>query len=155
MYPPEEPRIRAANDDQLRLLGEGDGVRYVTGAPVVATVRCAPRAADSREGRHLWVFLPDSIPYVLETAPEVQPPLESGVAKHTNLTGGKPACCGGELWVDPIEDDKICVSGASGRYGPETPAQLLHAEQVFSSLGLNVVGLGWDYDVDLPARALR
>lgn len=154
-YPPAAPRIEAANADQLRHLQEADGVRHVTGPPVETAVRRTPRGEDCRDGRHLWVFLPDCIPYLLEAAPEVTPPLDSGVAKHTNLTGGAPACCGGELWIDPVDDDKIYVNGASGRYGPTSPKQLSDAEDVFRAVGLAVVGFGWDDDADLPARVLR
>jgi hypothetical protein len=131
-------------------------VREVTRAPVEADVRRAPRGEDAKDGLHLWVFLPDArVPYIAESAPKVAPPLQSGAAKHSNLTGGAPACCGGELWVDPANDDTVYVNGASGRYGPRTPTQLEDAESVFRDFGLTVVGFGWDYDVDLPARVLR
>jgi len=73
---------------------------------------------------------------LLTTAPEVQPPpLECECAKHTNLTGGAPACCGG--------------------YPPRTRVELADAIDVFQSFGFEVVSAGWDDDNDRPERTFR
>ena len=101
-----------------------------------------------------------SLPAILETAPRVQPPpLASGVAKHTNLTGGQPACCAGELWVDAVSADRLFVNGGSGRYWrrphPDGSAKLADAVSVFVSLGYTVISAGWDDDNDMPARTFR
>lgn len=155
-YPPRPPARAPSNDAELRRLTATDGVFLVRRPPAEAEVRKSPRRRDpSVEGRHLWVFVESTIPCVLESAPDVAPPLESGVAKHTNLTGGGPASCGGELWVDPVDDDVLYVNGGSGRYGPRTEAELDDAVSVFEGLGFRVESFGWDDDVDLPARVLR
>ena len=102
----------------------------------------------------MQVFLETSIPAILELA-VVSPALESGRAKHTNLTGGGKAACGGELWVDPVDHSKLYVNGGSGRYGPTTPVQLDDAIGVFRTRGYEVVSFGWSEENDEPARVLR
>lgn len=155
-YPPQPPRKPPSNQSELRRLSTSDGVFVVLTPPLATNVRTTPNKHDhGGSGRHLWVLVDSTIPCILESAPQVVPPLESGKAKHTNLTGGDPASCGGELWADPIVDDKIYVNGASGRYGPRTPEQLEDAVSVFESVGFQVVSFGWDDDTDQPARVLR
>lgn len=103
----------------------------------------------------MWVIWPAGIPYVLESVPAVRTPLASGFAKHSNLTGGEPACCGGELWVDPVDPTVIYVNGASGRYGPKTPEQFDDSILLLKTRGFTVESFGWDDDADLPARVFR
>lgn len=152
-YPPTPPRKAPEAEDQLRALTPDGGVVVLTDAPFPEPVAGMP---GFREGRHIWVIVPQSLPVILETAPKVRPPpLSSGVAKHTNLTGGQPACCGGELWIDALDADLLYVNGGSGRYGPRTPAHLAEAVQVFESLGFRVQSAGWNEDVDAPERVFR
>ena len=73
-----------------------------------------------------------------------------GKLHHTNLTGGGMASVGGEVWFD--EMPRVYISGASGRYPPETPAHLEEAEELFRTVGFGVVSLGWDWEVDRPRR---
>jgi hypothetical protein len=156
-YPGEGPHIPCANADQERLLGEADGVVLLSTSPFPEPVSGVPGEAD---GRHLWVIRETSLPVILETAPRVQPPpLASGVAKHTNLTGGQPACCGGELWVDAVAADRLYVNGGSARYWRRPhlsgPAKLADGVSVFETLGYTVISAGWDEDNDVPARTFR
>jgi hypothetical protein len=155
-YPPHLPRRAADDPSELRLLTEAEGVRQLESPPAETTVLASPRQSpDVRYGRHLWVFREAVVPYILEAAPMASPALASGVAKHTNLTGGLPASCGGEMWIDPADERLLYVNGASGRYGPQTPQQLTDAVSVFHSRGFEVVSFGWDEDVNKPARILR
>jgi hypothetical protein len=155
-YPAEGPHLLAADADQERALTEFDGVIMLSAAPFPEPRAGVPGTAD---GRHLWVIRESSLPVILETAPRVQPPLTSGVAKHTNLTGGRPACCAGELWVDVVSPSCLYVNGGSGRYWrrphPDGPAKLADAVSVFESLGYSVTSAGWDEDNDVPARTFR
>ena len=97
-YPPHPPRKAPANEDEKRMLGPEDGVLALLRPPVPETVRVAPGPSKNpAEGRHLWVFFQHSVPLVLEIAPRVRRPLQSGVAKHSNLTGAGQASCGGEM----------------------------------------------------------
>jgi hypothetical protein len=155
-YPARPPRRVADNPSELRLLSEQEGVRRLASPPAETTTPASPRLnSDVRYGRHLWVFLETAVPYLLEVAPMASPALTSGVAKHTNLTGGSPASCGGELWIDPVDAKVLYMNGASGRYGPETPQQLADAVSVLQSRGFEVISFGWDEDANRPARILR
>jgi len=153
IYPLQGPNKPLDAPDQARLLTAADGVISLTGAPFPTPVLGQPGLP---AGKHLWVILPADLPVILETAPNVQPPpLQSGCAKHTNLTGGEAACCGGELWIDAVSASQLYVNGGSGRYQPRTSDELDDAVQVFESLGFQVVSMGWDDDNDRPARMLR
>lgn len=152
VYPAHPPQRPPANPDELRLLTAEEGVQHMGLAPASNTVGTPPvRGTPSDAGRYLWVFDPRGVPYILEAA-EVSPPLASGRVKHTNLTGGQPACCGGELWFDGPQARRLYVNGASGRYGPRTPQQLEDAVSVFRELGYEVFSFGWDPDTDRPER---
>ena len=152
-HPPQAPRKPPEAADQLRLLTKDDGVAFLTETPFLEH---APGSPGYSQGRHLWVVTSDALPVLLETAPNVRPPpLSSGVAKHTNLTGGAPACCGGELWTDAVDKNRLYVNGGSGRYGPRTPAELIDAVQVFEALGFRVESAGWNEDNDIPERVFR
>lgn len=155
-YPPQKPARAADAPEELRLLSEAEGVRSLDAPPAIGEQRISPRClGDPREGRHLWVFFENRASYVLELAQLASPPLPSGRAKHTNLTGGAPASCGGELWLDPVDHNLLYLNGGSGRYGPKTPEQLEDAVGVFEARGYEVVSFGWDVDTDRPLRILR
>ena len=68
--------------------------------------------------------------------------LDGNPPKHTNLTGGKPAYIGGELWFAGARH--MFVSGGSGRFHPLDEEQLSAAIDVFSSFSYMVTSLGWD-----------
>ena len=152
-YPPAAPQRSAQNTDEIRKLLEADGVRQLGRPPVVTSEKREPDKSGD-PGCHLWVFESYRIPYILERA-IVATSLASGVVKHTNLTGGGPAACGGELWAAPSDDRLLYINGCSGRYGPKTAQQLRGAEEVFEQLGYRVRSFGWDEDAGKPARVLR
>jgi hypothetical protein len=109
-----------------------------------------------KEARHLWVIQPAGVPVIVETGDAVRPPpLSMGVVKHTNLTGGKPACCGGEVWRDVAQVDQLYITGGSGRYPARNPQQLDHAVLVFEGYGFNVRSAGWSEENDCPERVFR
>ena len=148
-YPPTGPRRPATNADELRQLGPDDGVLLLTGAPAAGPTG----QPDGAQGRHLWVFRNSrqaDLPYILELAPNATPRMASGVAKHTNLTAGGPASCGGELWIDVATAGRLYVNGCSGRYGAVSREHLDDAAQVFRDLGFEVVNYGWDEETQKP-----
>ncbi|HSN97659.1 MAG TPA: hypothetical protein VLS89_05150 [Candidatus Nanopelagicales bacterium] len=152
-HPLQGPNKPHDAEDELRKLTEEDGVVLLSSSPFPEPV---PGNPGYPEGRHLWVILPERLPVLQETAPRVRPPpLQSVRAKHTNLTGGDPACCGGELWIDAASPDLLYVNGGSGRYQPRSPAELADVVQVFEGIGYRVVSAGWDEDNDKPARVFR
>ncbi len=152
-YPRQGPNRPADTPDQTRELTVEDGVIALDAAPFPEPM---PGRPGFPEGKHLWVIFDPGLPVLLEMAPRVRPPpLSSGCAKHTNLTGGRPACCGGELWVDPVSASRLWINGGSGRYQPRTPAELEDAVRVFQGLGYQVVSAGWNDDNGKPARVFR
>jgi hypothetical protein len=95
------------------------------------------------------------LPSIIESAPRVREPLTSGVAKHTNLTGGGPASCGGECWIDATVESRLWVTGGSGRYPPRSPQHLEDAVAVLRGLGYDVTCAGWSTDNDCAERVFR
>lgn len=153
LYPPENPLPRP-NDasDAARRLSDTDGVVHM---PCAAQMKATSRPG-YKESKHLWVIVPDLVPVILETAPNVQPPpLSLGVAKHTNMTGGDPACCGGEIWSDGANPNLLHVNGGSGRYPAKSPKQLADAVRVFEGFGYSVRSAGWSEENDCPERVFR
>lgn len=153
-YPPAAPEPRPVDHaDAYRRLTAADGVGLLPNC--AATMRTSSDPG-TRENCYLWVILPEAVPTVLETGEDVQPPpLAMGVAKHTNLTGGDPACCGGELWLEAVSADHLHVTGGSGRYGAKSPQQLDDAVSVLTALGFTVRCAGWSEENDCPERVFR
>ena len=127
--------------------------RFWRAPPAEARERHVPRKKGD-PGCHLWVIRESGVPFILERA-DVVSRLKSGVVKHTNLTGGRDASCGGELWVDPVDAGSLYVNGCSGRYGPETATQMSDAALAIRSLGFRVESFGWDDDANRPAAVRR
>jgi hypothetical protein len=153
VYPPQPPAKPASAKDAHRLLEAEDGVGLL---PSCVELMVPAKRPGQREGLHLWVIASTSVRIILETAPSVRPPpLSLGVAKHTNLTGGGPASCGGELWLDPVDNRKLYANGGSGRYPAKTPKQLEDAVEVLTSYGFKVVSAGWSEENDCPERVFR
>ena len=79
------------------MLDHSSGLRLLGHAPAQDVDFGAPPASRKEEGRnrYLWVIDDQGIPYIKEIPLEL---LISEKPKHTNLTGGRPAYAGGELW---------------------------------------------------------
>lgn len=152
-YPPRPPIARLGDhEDMFRLPGPDDGVGVM---PACASrMKPAIRPGDP-EASHLWVIVPSSVPVLLETAPDAKPSLVNGKAKHTNLTGGAPASCGGEMWLDGAEPKRLHLHGGSGRYGARSAQQLEDAVALIADYGFTVHSAGWSEENDLPARVFR
>lgn len=152
-YAPQGPSKPPEALDAHRQLDAEDGMGRLPQFAESATTVTHP---NSRDGRHLWVIVPSEVRAVLEIAPDVRPPpLSLGVAKHTNLTGGSPACCGGEMWFDAVEKGRVWANGGSGRYPPRSRQQLEDAMQVLRTLGFQVVSAGWSDENDCAERVFR
>ena len=61
--------------------------------------------------------------------------------KHTNLTGGRPAYIGGELWFET--GARVFVSGGSGRYPPDGVEQIDDTIDVFESYQFGTLATNW------------
>ena len=135
------------------MLTAADGVQLLDAPPVEIGERSVPRKKGD-PGCHLWVIISARCPFILEHA-VVTPPPRSGSVKHTNLTGGRPACCGGEIWFDPADVSLVYVNGCSGRYGPRTPGELEDVASTIRSVGYRTESFGWDDGANRPAMVLR
>ena len=132
-------------------LDQESGLRLLGYAPAQDVDYGGPPRSRRERGRHryLWVINDKGVPFIREV-PIVH--LESGIPKHTNLTGGCPAYAAGELWFQTAES--LFVSGGSGRYEPIHPEQLDDAVGVFEAYGYTVTSLGWDALRNSPSRIL-
>lgn len=68
--------------------------------------------------KYIWVIAQESVPFVKECGPAC-------LFKHTNLTGGEKAYCGGEVWFASAE--RLYLNGGSGRYPCEDNEDLLES----------------------------
>jgi hypothetical protein len=155
-YPARPPAAdRITHADQLVLLDASHGVRYLEPAPISGVLPGHPPSVDS-SGRacHLWVFDAVGVPFVPEQVGAAAE-FHDRVAKHTNITGGAPAHCGGEIWFAEPETDRIFVSGGSGRHGPKSSTELDDAVAVFTEFGFQTTSLGWDQETNSARRVLR
>lgn len=154
-HEPRPPAKEPENQDQLRLLTPEDGVVRLSEGDAAESLRRGVCKPGTRDGRCLWVIVAEGLPAIVEVAPRVRAPLQSGVAKHTNLTGGAPASCGGECWIDPVVEGRLWVTGGSGRYPPRSPSHLDDAVAVIQGLGYEVICAGWSTDNDCAERVFR
>jgi hypothetical protein len=96
----------------------------------------APR--DPGQNKHLWIFGATNAIITLETGVGAQS-IGASALKHTNLTGGQDARCGGEAWFR--DESSVWINGKSGRYPPregempEIVALLRHAAYSVCDMG--------------------
>ena len=153
-YPSRSPEFLGANPDEWKLLGAPDGVQLFSDAPFPVQKRDLNQSESSTDDskRCLWVIRTPDVPFVRECA-TVSPSLQSGVCKHTNLTGGQDAHCGSEVWL--VSEQRLILNGASGRYPPREPLELEEIVRAFIAAGHEAWSMGWDSEVNGPARVLR
>jgi hypothetical protein len=141
-------RRQANNDDELIQMPPDQGM-YELSSPPTTTAQF-PRHSSlpateetALEARHLWVIRSDDVPVALEACVWGQT-LESGCIKHSNLTGGGAAHCGGEIWF--VDDDRIAINASSGRYGAESSAEFGVVVDAMRRSGYYVASMGFDLD---------
>ena len=151
-YQARGPYIKPQGDEAVQLTpSSGFRLLPVAPAPDVALGYPPKAKGDPRSKKcYLWVINDDGIPFIREIS---IPALNGQMPKHTNLTGGRPAYIGGELWFET--DARIFVSGGSGRYPPEGAGQLADAVGVFESYQYAVTSLGWDAATGNAKRILE
>ena len=155
IYSEREPdRTKIQNSDETIALTEADGLIDFPRPGFPDYLAGNPPSGTGSPGNHtfLWVIEKNRIPVIIELC-NAGRRLQSRVIKHTNLTGGARAYCGGEIWF--TDDRSFYLSGGSGRYPPRSEQELEAVVNIFASCGYGVTGLGWDHDTDAPARFLR
>lgn len=146
------PEKLIANEGQRIQMTEADGLKvWADGsqAPVATASSPAPLLTSANlKDCMLWVVREDDVVWAPEKGPFGKK-LESGVIKHTNLTGGAAAYCGGELLV--LEDELIVVvNGCSGRYGPRNSTEMDEVAKAFAQSGYGVWSMGYDEEAARP-----
>ena len=140
------------NPEQLLPMTEGNGALSWTDGNASNIMseadRVPPLVSEGRKQHaHLWVVMPDDVRHAPERCAFGRA-LPTGMIKHSNLTAGMPAHCGGELLFEG--NDTIIVNGDSGRYGPRTPEELQAVAMAFRYSGYRVWSMGWDTDAGRP-----
>ena len=151
-YPAREPNPEVIkNDDELIQITDEQGLQYFPKDS--KNVKCAepPKTKASKVNTYLWVIGKNENLIALEGL-EVGLQLESKIIKHTNLTGGELAHCGGELWF--VSEDKLFINGSSGRYGPQSGQELEDAAKAFRSEGFKVASAGYNEETGFPYAVL-
>jgi len=151
-YPARSPKqCLIKNDDELQLMPKEKGVHSFGEHASDMLQSHIPRDFNDRGNIHLWVIAQNDVPFALEQV-EWGKGLESGVIKHTNLTGGSDAHCGGELWF--IDQESVILGGSSGRYGPQNEQELKDAVNSFAACNYKVAHMGFDEDTGQPFTVL-
>jgi hypothetical protein len=148
MYPTRAMRIPAKNADELIQMQTADGRKDLPEAPLdkrtlIGSAGLPNSRGNAPQARHLWVIESAAVPYALEAC-AWGAGLESGVIKHSNLTGGGVAHSGGEIWF--VDERSIIVNANSGRYGAQSEKEFELVVAAFLDCGYNVASMGFDID---------
>jgi hypothetical protein len=150
------PSARKMHDDECIQITVADGLKCLMDGPVPAGVAAptepAPMIDDIRaDDAHLWAVLAEDVQFAPERCPFATAAigLVQNKIKHSNLTGGQSAYCGGEILF--IDDETIAITGRSGRYGPRSEAEMLAVAKSFRDSGYQVLSMGWDSGAGLPS----
>lgn len=135
--------------DEIQDLTGSNEVRAVPIPPAEGWVVGDPPANPSK---HLWLITPENVLSALEYGP-LGISTQRGRLAHTNLSGGRPAHCGGEMWFR--DSESVWFTGASGRYSPRSQDELDYAVGCLRSAGYQVACCGWDVETNSPARMFR
>jgi hypothetical protein len=87
----------------------------------------------SVQTRYLWVLDDEGLKIILEKTPCSS---DRGHACHSNITQGRKAYHGGELWFH--NEQEISLNFFSGRYNTRTKEQDEAVMEYFQSLGIQV-----------------
>jgi hypothetical protein len=152
VYSAREPAAdKIRNDDELMLIPETSGLQFFPDGLNDIRLSEPPRVLGSRGNTYLWAIGVDRVPLAIESL-DFGKTLQTQVIKHTNLTGGALAHCGGELWF--VSENTLLISGSSGRYGPKSDQELSDAVASFKVEGYEVASLGFDEETGFPSTVL-
>lgn len=149
LAPRSPPPELIANADQLQQMNFSDGLeQWVDGAHTGPPTSPPPLLQKSAtEKTHLWVVRIEDVVHAQEQC-DFGDLLETGVIKHTNLTGGHAAFSGGELLF--INEKTIVINGCSGRYGPRNKNVMDMVAKAFVESGYGVWSMGYDEETNRP-----
>lgn len=149
-YPAREcPPERIENSDQVRQMTESDGLRLLCDGPGASVRPGTPTLEKDDPNIQLWVVRSEDVVHALENA-AFGGSLESGIIKHTNLSGGRAAHSGGQL-VE-LSQGIVALDGGSGRYGPQSEEEMTDVAKAFRDAGYGVWSYGYDEESGWPFR---
>lgn len=136
------------NQCELQQITPCQGLRFWEDGPGDIGCDEAPsgETLESSE-RYLWVVRDEDVVFCLEGC-EFGRALPTGLIKHTNLTGGTAAFCGGEMLL--LEGGTVVVAGLSGRYPIRTAEEMLKLASSFKASGYTVWSMGFDDEAGRP-----
>ena len=149
----ECPKDLVKDADEMIQIGFDEGLEIWNDGPLAsghdATTDSEKRvlSSDDLKATRLWVVREDDVVHAPEDC-AFGKAKSRGVVKHSNLTGGAPAFCGGEVIF--VSDREIVVSGDSGRYHPRSETEMTTVAQCFKRSGYAVWSMGYDADADRP-----
>jgi hypothetical protein len=134
-------------------MASAEGLQTLADGSVEADGRATPSSEAATltqadvAAKRLWAVRQDDVVYAEELCPFGRT-LETGVIKHTNLTGGNSAYGGGELlWQD---ERTLILNGQSGRYGIRSSDEMTAVSVAFRKSGYHVWSMGYDAEADWP-----
>ena len=136
-------------ESELTPVTPEQGLQFWRDGPGAPTSHTPPQIDVAPADKELWVVRTDDVVHASETSAFAET-LFRKVLKHSNLTGGEPAHCGGELLF--LKDNVIALNGASGRYGPRSEAELSAVASAFHRSGYGVWSFGFDTEAGWPYR---
>lgn len=146
---PPMPNVIKNADETIQMTIE-HGLQTLHDGPVVpiAGIPPTPTLDDTMENdKRLWTVRATDVVHALENC-HYGTTLLTGKIKHTNLTGGAVAFCGGELLF--LSEGTIVVNGDSGRYGPRSEAEMNEVAKAFRDSGYDVWCAGYDDETNSP-----
>lgn len=150
-----EPNLeRQEHEDEITDFSDREDVVSLTVAPAARLLRGVPPRVPRSSGdqMHLWLVGTDDVLVALEEGATGQSTTRGRLA-HTNLSGGRPAHAGGELWYR--DGASLWLTGGSSRYPPRSKGELDAIVEGFRSSGYTVRSCGWAEDIAGPARFFR
>lgn len=103
--------------------------------------------------KYLWVIEKTEVVFAQEQGKFGKTRKRKNGLSHTNLTQGRPAHAGGEVWF--ADHVRIVVNGGSGRYRPRSKQELVSITFAFRDAGFDCVSMGWDDDANRENRLMR
>lgn len=153
-YPARQPDLQKQRfaDEVTDLSSNGDIV-FVETAPTNGMTLGKPQPTNVTDpAKYLWLVTPKELLGALEFGSSGRATARRRLA-HTNLSGGKIAHAGGEMWFPG--PSSVWMTGGSGRYPPATAIELEAIATAFAAAGYSVRSAGWDVEINRPARVFR
>lgn len=100
------------------------------------------------DSRYLWIIDEEGFKIIFEQTPNLESARK--IVCHTNITAGKKAVQGGELWI--TENNKLLINAWSGRYDNVSPQKYQEAINFLKSLNLDVRDITNECQFLRPAR---